>query len=524
MVEEDTDKQNTLPNLTAHLPLDLPTPSFIGPYKIESLYKKGGMSLLYLGLHPKQNQPLIIKILSPKYAKNKEVISRFLKEAQIISMSHHPNIIQLYGQGTWDKGLYIAMEFIQGISLRQFIQMRSFSLQKALQIILQVAYALCHLHSYGVIHRDVKPENILITEKGEVKVIDFGIAQLFEEQKQEKPSFKKRLIGTPNYMSPEQKQDSSLASFASDIYSLGVIAYELITGQLSRGNIHLSLIDKNLRPILEKALAVDVKNRYSDIVDFITDLSYFLKNFQETKEENNVDDVFDSLKESSQKLFSFSPTLTQQMDIFSSFEPSFSLTGLYVDFFKFLDGFFVLCLAEPKNIGIKTLLQMAHLKGIFQTLLPENLSLKEALPEVILHKVNQLLMQEQEEEYHFIYLLFHPESDQLYFATDKEYSFFINPKETLKISSFTTPNPLLGKDAVSYFAQTTINWNIHDKIFLVTQKGHASVKELLTSKEAEQEKLLVYPLKTLTEKLQSIETNDALSPRLKGIITCERKF
>ena len=180
------------------------TPAYIGPYKIESFFNQGGMSNLYLGRHPSSLRPLIVKVLAPKYAQNPEIIQRFLKEAEIIQLANHPNIVRLHGQGQWEKGVFIAMEFIQGISLRQFINKHSLSLKRALEIVLQVAYALCHLHTHGVIHRDLKPENILITEEGEIKVIDFGIAQLHTEVNKD-PLAQNRIIGTPTYMSPEQK-------------------------------------------------------------------------------------------------------------------------------------------------------------------------------------------------------------------------------------------------------------------------------------------------------------------------------
>ena len=89
--------------------------------------KKGGMSFLYLGVHPKTAKPIVVKVLSPKFIKNEEIVNRFLKEADIIRLSNHPNIIKLYGQGTWDQGLYIAMAFIQGISLKQFLLEKSLS-------------------------------------------------------------------------------------------------------------------------------------------------------------------------------------------------------------------------------------------------------------------------------------------------------------------------------------------------------------------------------------------------------------
>jgi serine/threonine protein kinase len=241
-------KQDTLPNLTLEEQVSN-LPPHIGPYKIDSLFNKGGMSILYLGIHPKNKKPLVVKVLSPKFIKNREVVDRFLKEAQIITLTNHPNIIKLYGQGKWEQGLYIAMEFVQGISLRQFIQQKSFSLKKALEIITQVAYALCHLHSHKIIHRDLKPENILITETGEIKVIDFGIAQLKGDSKTLTKN--KKIIGTPSYMSPEQKENPENVSYNTDIFSLGIITYELILGKISNGVIQKELLPNGLKSIID---------------------------------------------------------------------------------------------------------------------------------------------------------------------------------------------------------------------------------------------------------------------------------
>jgi len=227
MMMDDFHTQKTLPDLHAGQ-TRFPIPKQIGPYKIESLLNKGGMSVLFLGAHPETAEPIVIKVLVPKYLKNKEMVNRFLNEAQIIGMASHPNIVRLYGQGEWEKGLYIAMEFIRGISLRQFIQKKSLSNKRALEIVLQVAYALSHLHTHGVIHRDLKPENILITESGDIKVIDFGIAQLQGTVGAERITQRKRMMGTPVYRSPEQKENPSHDSFSSDRYSLGIIMYAQI--------------------------------------------------------------------------------------------------------------------------------------------------------------------------------------------------------------------------------------------------------------------------------------------------------
>jgi serine/threonine protein kinase len=222
-------KQATLPDLASgSLPRGLIRK--IGPYKIQSLLNKGGMSILYLGTHPSLTKPLAIKVLYAHCLNSQEHIQRFFKEAEIISMTNHPNIIQLYGQGQSEHGLYIAMEFIQGVSLNQFITHQSFSLQKTIDILLQLSYALYHLHAHGIIHRDIKPENILMTETGQIKLIDFGIAQLINESRTRSST----IMGTPDYMSPEQKNNPQNVTYATDFYSLGILALELLLGKQSR--------------------------------------------------------------------------------------------------------------------------------------------------------------------------------------------------------------------------------------------------------------------------------------------------
>ena len=111
-------KQSTLPNLTKETGEPTISSGKIGPYKIDTLLSKGGMSYLYLGMHP-EGFPLVVKVLSPKFMTHPEMVQQFLKESEIIGLTDHPNIIKLYGQGKWEGGLYIAMEFVQGVSLKR---------------------------------------------------------------------------------------------------------------------------------------------------------------------------------------------------------------------------------------------------------------------------------------------------------------------------------------------------------------------------------------------------------------------
>ena len=187
----------------------------------------------------KSSEPILIKVLLPKFLKDPDVTARFLNEAHIIATANHPNIVKLYESGTWEGGLYIAMEFVKGSSLRKSLVNQPFSLKRALNILLQISYALCHLHTHGIVHGDLKPENILITESGEVKLIDFGIAQILSDK--EKKDVSKRLTGTPIYMSPEQLEDWGNVSCQSDIYSLGIMAYELALGKITHGRVIISL-------------------------------------------------------------------------------------------------------------------------------------------------------------------------------------------------------------------------------------------------------------------------------------------
>lgn len=252
------------------------------------------MSLLYLAHDPLTASPIVVKTLSKKYLSNAEITGRFLAEAEIIKLADHPNIIRLYDFGQWEGGLYIAMEFVEGCSLRQYLQTTPISLKTALEMILGIAYALCHLHTHHVIHRDLKPENILVTKEGNVKVIDFGIAQLlYTGEKGENQTH--RFIGTPIYMSPEQREEPQKASYPSDIYSLGIVAYEVIMGRISQGQIHLSLLPRGLQKIIAHALLPDPHERYHDTVDFISDLSHYFYSEQFDKEKRPQDRLIEEV-------------------------------------------------------------------------------------------------------------------------------------------------------------------------------------------------------------------------------------
>ncbi len=469
MIDDDFYQQKTVSSFSPAEARAAPFPSKIGPYKIEGLLNKGGMSLLYLGMHPETLEPIVVKVLIPKFLKNQETTQRFLKEAHIIGMTNHPNIVKLYGEGQWEKGLYIAMEFIRGVSLRQFIQQRSLSVKKALEIILQVAYALCHLHTHGVIHRDLKPENILITESGEVKVIDFGIAQLQDEKAHIRPE---GFMGTPVYMSPEQKEHPAKVFYSSDIYALGIIAYELMVGRLSHGIIHLSLLPKPLQPLIEKTLKSHPQDRYQDIVDFITDISQYAKNNAEepsARHEEISDAILDMVQDAATLLIPQKAPSWTAADIGLASPKGLLLHGLYLDFFRLSDNRLAIILAEPLEEG--SLFHMTILRGMTRMAMETHFqsSKNQSHPIQMVQLLNRSLHADpMRRPFNFSFLLLTPEKDLLSFVSCNSNNLIHIPDGGRAIRQLATPNPSMGLDPNTSFLETADNWSCGDLLILHT--------------------------------------------------------
>lgn len=343
-------------------------PSFkqIGKYKIEGLISRGGMSLLYLATDPETQEARIIKVLLPEYVAEHDVMQRFLDEARIIALANHPNIVRLIDSGPFDGGLYIAMEFVKGSSLRKIFQHQPYALKRAMDVLLQIAYAIGHLHTHGIVHGDLKPENILINDQGKVKVIDFGIAMLLTEEKKDVPL---RFLGTPIYMSPELGIDRKNLSFQSDIFALGIIAYELAVGKISHGRVAIQLAPKGLQKLLQKALQPHPQDRYSDMCDFIADLSAYIKSGDIDKDKQGSDqflELFEKLEARSLAL------LPQKMPSWGDVKIDFAhvetlgLNGLYVDFFCDTTNKKCVFIAESANKGSDGLVRACMLQALLR--------------------------------------------------------------------------------------------------------------------------------------------------------------
>lgn len=457
-------------------------PEKIGPYTVEALLEKGGMSFLYLSSVPETKDPITIKTLSPEFVSNPEMVQRFLREASIIALADHPNIVKLYGQGEWEGGLYIAMEFIQGISLRQYLLRNLISLKHALEIVMEISMALCHLHAHGVIHRDLKPENILITESGGVKVIDFGIAQLLTDNEKD-PGARQRLIGTPIYMSPEQKNDPESTSYPSDIYSLGIITYELVLGKLSHGHIHLSIMPKGLQKILSKALQINPKDRYPDIVDFMTDVSAYLHSpalLKENKELDPLGDLSESLRQAQYSLVPQNPPLWPKFAIGLSTYKSLGVSSLYYDFFTLPGQMYGIIIGEPSVKGSPGIVYSSVLRGMVRAL-----SQLTQRPQEMATVLNSLLIEDpMKQHFSFSYLVLLPRENRFRFISCKCGHLWHLASPSSSLIPIVSENPSLGSDSHAYFVDIERPWRVGDAILLYASLGMQSLgKETLFSRE-----------------------------------------
>jgi serine/threonine protein kinase/WD40 repeat protein len=285
-------------NLTTHETL---VGKDLGDYTIESLLGSGGMGEVYLARERKLNRKVALKILPRHFVADAERADRFRREARALSALNHPNLITIYEVGESGGLSFIAMEFVEGRTLRSMMK-SGLKLKEDLSIAAQVAEALAAAHQSGIIHRDVKPDNIMVRPDGYVKLLDFGLAKLTEvEEPAGADAAHTRAgaqMGTLAYMSPEQATGETI-DHRTDIWSLGVVLYELATGQKPFGgrnrqatvNAILSseppsagASDPNLPPdldlILDKALEKDRDLRYQTAADFRADLRRLLRSIE----------------------------------------------------------------------------------------------------------------------------------------------------------------------------------------------------------------------------------------------------
>ncbi|WP_461395447.1 serine/threonine-protein kinase, partial [Deferrisoma sp.] len=205
--------------------------SEVGNYRIAGRIGQGGMATVYKGIQASLDRPVAIKVISKNLAEDPELRERFLRESHIIARLAHPNIIHVIDRGiTRDGRPFFVMEYVEGTDLARWIREGGLDANRRLDLMTQVCKALAYAHKNGVVHRDIKPGNILVDLDGNARVLDFGIAQFADEALEGDATGAGVVMGTLAYMSPEQRVDSRAVTPASDIYSLGVVLYELFAG------------------------------------------------------------------------------------------------------------------------------------------------------------------------------------------------------------------------------------------------------------------------------------------------------
>jgi tRNA A-37 threonylcarbamoyl transferase component Bud32 len=238
--------------------------------EIQELLGQGGMGAVYKARHAKLDRLVALKILPSEPGQDSAFADRFTREARALAKLSHPNIVAVHDFGDAGGQFYLIMEYVDGVNLRQLMHASRLPANEALRIVSHICDALQYAHDEGIVHRDIKPENILIDKRGRVKIADFGLAKLLNRTPVEMTlTATHQVMGTPHYMAPEQMERPHAVDHRADIYSLGVVFYEMLTGELPMGRFALPSqiagVDTRLDEIVLRALEKDPDRRYQKV-------------------------------------------------------------------------------------------------------------------------------------------------------------------------------------------------------------------------------------------------------------------
>ncbi len=236
-------------------------------YEIIGIIGKGGMGSVYKARQLSLNRLVAIKVLKSEYASQKDFILRFNREAEVLAKLSHPNIVPIIDKGVQNGLFYFVMEYIDGETLRQKLKNGRLRFDEAIKYTLQILRAISFAHKQNVIHRDLKPENVLIDKNGNVRIADFGLADIVGAQNDYSLTNSGMAMGTAHYMAPEQRRDAKRVDSRADIFSLGITLYEMLSGEVPQGNFkRICQLRNDVNPaidaVIEKAIASKPTDRY----------------------------------------------------------------------------------------------------------------------------------------------------------------------------------------------------------------------------------------------------------------------
>lgn len=264
-----------------------------GRYEVQEIIGVGGMAVVYKAYDSIDDRVVAVKILKDEYLANEEFRRRFKNESKAIAVLSHPNIVKVYDVSYGETLQYIVMEYIDGITLKEYIENKTFSWKEAVHFVTQILRALQHAHDKGIVHRDIKPQNIMLIQNGNIKVTDFGIARF---SRSETRTMNENAIGSVHYISPEQAR-GDITDDKADIYSVGVVLYEMLTGQVpfqSDSSVSVAImqlqaeakrpreinktIPEGLEQITMRAMQKNKNDRYQSAAEMLLDLEEFKRN------------------------------------------------------------------------------------------------------------------------------------------------------------------------------------------------------------------------------------------------------
>jgi serine/threonine protein kinase len=273
----------------------------ISHFEIKGKLGEGGMGKVYLATDIELQRKVALKFLLPQFTEDENIKSRFKIEARTMAALNHPNITTIYEVGEYKNSSFIAMEYVEGQSLDKLLRNKNLTLKQTLDIVIQLCEGLKEAHKQSIIHRDIKPGNLLLESQGRLKILDFGLAKLKEASK---ISSKSSTVGTLYYLSPEQIQNKEVDQRA-DIFATGILLYELLTGQVPfKGDYeaavlysiineqpeplahYKSSISENLQRVVDKALVKNPDMRYQSADELLSDLKQEISD--EKKSDSNV--------------------------------------------------------------------------------------------------------------------------------------------------------------------------------------------------------------------------------------------